>query len=104
MPKSTSMMNYLGIVVLLHAAYSNLHYRSILSSSTLDLLQYGINPTSPPIDVVLEVLIGFSLCLVATLIGSGPFTKVTGDGRDQIKAPMHVSRDFDLFCTRAKFI
>jgi hypothetical protein len=97
------MMNYLGIVVLLHAAYSNLHYRSILSSSTLDLLQYGINPTSPPIDVVLEVLIGFSLCLVATLIGSGPFTKVIGEGRDQIKAPLHISRDFDLFCTRAKF-
>jgi hypothetical protein len=96
-------MNYLGMIVLLHAAYSNLHYRSILSSSTLDVLQYGINPASPPIDVVIEVLIGFSLCLMATLIGSGPFTKVTGEGRNQIKAPPHISRDFDLFCTRAKY-
>jgi len=103
----TSIITPLGIITLLHSAYSCLHYRSILASSTIDLLESGYtnyNPSKPPQDVVIECVIGFTLCLVGQIICAGEFLPVVGEGRREVRAPMHVSRDFDLFSTRAGII
>ncbi len=107
MPSSISRaITPLGIIILFHSAYSCLHYRSIISSSTLDdfLQEKGYSTSSPPKDVVFEVLLGFMLCLFGQILAVGKFLPVVGSGRIELKAPAHISRDFDLFCTRAKII
>mmetsp|Transcript_8737 Transcript_8737/g.11010 ORF Transcript_8737/g.11010 Transcript_8737/m.11010 type:complete len:114 (-) Transcript_8737:318-659(-) len=95
-----------GIILLLHSAYSCLHYRSILSSSTLDdfLLEQGYHESKPPQDVVIEVCIGFLLCLTGQIFSAGEFIPVIGSGRRELSAAAHVSRDFDMFCTRQKIV
>lgn len=60
--------------------------------------------SSPPFDIIAEVLIAFAICLVGQICHAGRFLPVTGSGRVQLRAPGHVSRDFDLFCTRAKVV
>ncbi len=106
MSQSSRAITPVGIIILLHSAYSCLHYRSIISSSSLDdfLLSKGYSVSSPPKDVVIEVLVGFFLCLLGQIIAAGKFLPVVGSGRMELRAPAHVSKDFDLFCTRAKII
>mmetsp|Transcript_10086 Transcript_10086/g.14800 ORF Transcript_10086/g.14800 Transcript_10086/m.14800 type:complete len:113 (+) Transcript_10086:191-529(+) len=102
----TSIITPVGIIAVLHSAYSCLHYRSILSSSNLDLLESGYtkyNPSKPPQDVVIECLIGFTLCLIGQLIVKGHFIPVVSS-TGTVKAAVHISRDFDLFATRAGII
>jgi hypothetical protein len=60
----------------------------------------NLDPSKPPQDVVLECMIGFFLCLVGQVTGKGNFLPVTGEGRKEVFAPIHVGRDFDLFTTR----
>ncbi len=98
----------LGIITLLHSAYSCLHYRSIIASSNLDLDVLVLdNPlfsaSSPPNDVVIECFIGFFLCLIGQIVSAGEFVPVMSAKRE-IKAPLHISRDFDLWSTRASVI
>ena len=69
--------------------------------------------SSPPVDVVIEVFLGFILCLVGQL-SCGPFHEVRVSGgpmlggidrsrvREEIISPAYRTRDFDLFTTRAK--
>eukprot|EP00578_Thalassiosira_sp_NH16_P008625 CAMPEP_0181122896 /NCGR_PEP_ID=MMETSP1071-20121207/25571_1 /TAXON_ID=35127 /ORGANISM="Thalassiosira sp., Strain NH16" /LENGTH=84 /DNA_ID=CAMNT_0023207923 /DNA_START=369 /DNA_END=623 /DNA_ORIENTATION=+ len=67
--------------------------------------------SSPPLDVVIEVFLGFALCLVGQLL-CGPFHQVRTSGgsllgsiqksRAEIIAPAYRTRDFDLFTTRVK--
>ena len=64
----------------------------------------GHSTSTPPLDVVLEVLLGFSLCALGQL-ASGPFlevrAKISGGG---IAAPMYRSRDFDIYNNRGRAI
>ncbi|KAL7534878.1 hypothetical protein ACHAXR_010104 [Thalassiosira sp. AJA248-18] len=90
---------------MLHSAYSCLHYRSLAMAADLP------DTSSPPVDVVIEVFLGFILSLVGQLL-CGPFHEVrVSNGsllgaiqksRDGIIAPAYRTRDFDLFTTRAK--
>ncbi len=106
MSRSFRFLTPLGIIVLLHSAYSCLHYRSIISSSALEdfLVEKGYSESSPPQDVVIEVILGFLFCLFGQVSASGNFLPVVGTGRIELRAPAHVSRDFDLFCTRARIV
>ena len=106
MPQSLRLLTPLGIIVLLHSAYSCLHYRSIISSSALEdfLLEKGYNELSPPKDIVIEVILGFLFCLFGQVSAAGNFLPVVGTGRIELRAPAYVSRDFDLFCTRARIV
>ena len=69
----------------------------------MDLLESSldVDPSKPPSDVVVECMVGFALCLIGQILGAGEFLPVMGEGRREIKAPIHVGRDFDLFSTRA---
>jgi hypothetical protein len=100
----TRLITSLGIITLLHSAYSCLHYRSILTSSSIDETDFNLDPSKPPHDVVIECMIGFALCLVGQILGAGEFLPIVGEGRREVKAAAHVGRDFDVFCTRAGII
>eukprot|EP00585_Thalassiosira_rotula_P001405 CAMPEP_0196146416 /NCGR_PEP_ID=MMETSP0910-20130528/22975_1 /TAXON_ID=49265 /ORGANISM="Thalassiosira rotula, Strain GSO102" /LENGTH=122 /DNA_ID=CAMNT_0041408605 /DNA_START=170 /DNA_END=538 /DNA_ORIENTATION=- len=108
---STSILTTIGVLLILHSTYSCLHYRSLAIAADLP------NTSSPPLDVVIEVILGFALCLIGQLL-CGPFHEVrvvsSGGGgsllgrsiekksRGEIIAPAYRTRDFDLFTTRAK--
>lgn len=100
-----SILTTIGSLLILHAAYSCLHYRSLAVAADLP------DTSSPPADVVVEVIFGFFSCLVGQLL-CGPFHQVRVSGgpllgsirksRAEIVAPAYRTRDFDLFNTRTK--
>jgi hypothetical protein len=94
-----------GSVLVLHAAYSCLHYRELVT----DLEESGQIPPdlfastpSLPVDVVVELIFAFVLILGAELTrkGSG-LQPVTSQAKSKpLMAPCYVSRDFDIYTTR----
>eukprot|EP00804_Cyclotella_cryptica_P016496 CCRYP_004718-RA/>CCRYP_004718-RA protein AED:0.00 eAED:0.00 QI:106/-1/1/1/-1/1/1/315/116 len=98
-----SILTSMGTVLILHSTYSCLQYRSLAMAADL------LDTTSPPIDVVIEVFLGFLLCLMGQLM-CGSFHEVRKSGlslgsgvkRAEIVAPAYRTRDFDLFVTRAR--
>mmetsp|Transcript_7629 Transcript_7629/g.11444 ORF Transcript_7629/g.11444 Transcript_7629/m.11444 type:complete len:129 (-) Transcript_7629:334-720(-) len=106
MPSIAHLITPIGIITMLHSAYSCLHYRSILTTTNIDILDLDTNtsinldPSKPPQDVIIECVLGFVLCLIGQMMEKGDFIPVMGEGRKQVTAPIHVGRDFDLFHTR----
>ena len=101
----SSLVPQLGIVLVLHSAYSCLHYRWILSQSSLaDVHEASYNDSSPPRDVVIECLAGFLLCLLGELMNKSHFLPIVGENRKDLTAPLHRTREFDLFSTRASIV
>ncbi|KAL3817014.1 hypothetical protein ACHAXA_002926 [Cyclostephanos tholiformis] len=113
--RGNSTLTTIGVILILHSTYSCLHYRSLAIAADLP------DTSSPPVDVVVEVLLGFALCLAGQLL-CGPFhgvrasggpllggierTKKIGGGggryRREIIAPAYRTRDYDLFTTRVR--
>ena len=122
--KMTSLRNSkltaIGTILILHSTYSCLHYRSLAIAANLlpDIT------SSPPIDVLIEVWVGFILCLIGQLTYYGPFHQVrrkaiggtallqndveilrSSNGRwvmNEIIAPTYRTRDFDMYNTRVR--
>jgi hypothetical protein len=101
-----STLTTIGIVLILHSTYSCLHYRSLAIAADLP------NTSSPPPDVIVEVLLGFASCLAGQLL-CGPFhgvrvyggASMLGGGssiKREIVAPAYRTRDYDLFNTRVR--
>lgn len=90
-----SIMTSLGAILVFHSAYVCLQYRSLL-------LELDLSETHklPPIDVYMELGVGFLLCLVGQLLFVGNCIEVTGFGRS-LKAPAYRTRDFDIYINRA---
>ena len=104
MPSSTSFFTVAGVILILHSAYSCLQYRSILSAAVVDL-PASYDPAKPPLDVVIECLIGFVSCLLGKILETGPYQAViSGTGDKRRSAPLYETRDFDLYHTRAKIV
>lgn len=105
MPSFASILKATGAVLMLHAAYSCMHYRSILSD--LDLLE---TTSGAPTDVVIEVGLAFFLILVGELIGMGPLSSVevvggsTKTKKKTLLAHPHTTRDFDVYSNRSKVL
>ena len=116
-----------GAILMLHAAYSCMHYRSILqdldlvatSSSGSDGQHQDETETSssssetmmiPPIDVYIEVVIAFLLILLGELYGIGSLQSVelvvSAENevvkRKSLVAPAYRTRDFDMYNNRSK--
>jgi len=94
-----------GTVLLLHAAYSCLHYRSLLR----ELEDSGLEETQAdesyrmPRDVVLETGMGFVMLLLSELMQSGSSLQpVVGPKQRPLVAPPYQSRDFDIYAARSK--
>ena len=99
----STILNTVGCLFLLHAAFSCLHYRGLLEEFGIDIQGNAV----PPLDVVIEATIGWSMCLVGQLTSVGPLrtTLTTGVGkRTQLVAPTFITRDFDCYENRDKAI
>jgi hypothetical protein len=97
------LLTTVGCLFLLHAAFSCLHYRGLLEEFGVDL-QGG--HAVPPLDVMIEAVIGWTMCLVGQLTMVGPLrpTITTGNTRTSLLAPMYMTRDFDVYNHRIKAI
>jgi hypothetical protein len=116
-----------GAILMLHAAYSCMHYRSILqdldlvatSSSGSDGQHQDETETSssssetmmiPPLDVYIEVVVAFLLILLGELYGIGSLQSVelvvSAENevvkRKSLVAPAYRTRDFDIYNNRSK--
>mmetsp|Transcript_17958 Transcript_17958/g.17312 ORF Transcript_17958/g.17312 Transcript_17958/m.17312 type:complete len:109 (-) Transcript_17958:346-672(-) len=104
MPSSTSILTIVGVCLLLHSAYSCQQYRSILSAFPVDL-PASYDPAKPPLDVVIECIVGFVFCLLAKVLETGPYLVViSGTGEKGRSAPLYETRDFDSFNTRVRIL
>jgi len=133
MPSTALFLKCTGAVLVLHAAYSCMHYRSILQD--LDLLDTSSSSSSsafgdvasasassqdaaapsmmiPPMDVYIEVALAFCLLLLGELLAMGPLQSVeltssksgTTSSRKPLVAPAHKTRDFDIYNNRSKIL
>ena len=110
-----STLTTIGVILILHSTYSCLQYRSLALAADIP------DTSSPPIDVIIEVLLGFIICLVGQLscgqfhqvrrgVASGSMllgkiesqNSVSNQLKGEIIAPAYRTRDFDLFNTRMK--
>mmetsp|Transcript_6780 Transcript_6780/g.14154 ORF Transcript_6780/g.14154 Transcript_6780/m.14154 type:complete len:113 (-) Transcript_6780:92-430(-) len=109
MSSSSQFLLFLGIVLILHSAYSCLHYRELLR----DLEESGLGEEEqeqhalPPVDVWVEVLTGALVVLFSELVRSGSSLQpVTAKGGGQklkpMVAPAYRTRDFDIYTSRAR--
>mmetsp|Transcript_33836 Transcript_33836/g.69078 ORF Transcript_33836/g.69078 Transcript_33836/m.69078 type:complete len:114 (-) Transcript_33836:397-738(-) len=95
-----SAFSILGALLVMHSAYSCLHYRTLLISA--GDVPPGHSTTKPPPDVVVEVLVGFALCIIGQL-ACGPFLEVRASaGNGRASAPPYRSRDFDIYNNRSR--
>jgi hypothetical protein len=111
-----SFLTWIGSLLMLHAAFSCLHYRSILSDLDLDesTADADYRFPIPPMDVVAEVGIAFFIVLLGELATIGSLqpvevittSKSGGNGsskqRRPFQAPAYRSRDFDIYAKRGK--
>lgn len=73
-----------------------------------ELLESGAsdvpNPEVPPLDVLLEVAVGFLSLLVAEFVREGSMLRPIQSYENQmpLAAPVYKTRDFDIYTTRAK--
>jgi len=129
MPSTSLILKGTGAVLMLHAAYSCMHYRSILQD--LDLLSSDNDASSgdeasatedsttttmmiPPVDVYIEVAIAFFMILAGELISTGLLqsvelfhtststTSTTKRKHKSLAAPAYRTRDFDIYTNRSK--
>jgi len=105
----------IGSMLLLHASYSCSHWRELVqeveeSSNDVELIS---NLPALPLDVWIEVGLGFCLILVSELsrggsalrpIMGGGSNKKGGKGPEPLMAPIYLTRDFDIYSTRAKVL
>ena len=103
-----SVLTWVGSLLLLHGAYSCLHYRGILQD--LDL-EGDPNHPIPPQDVKIEVLVAFIALLVGELLNAGKFqpvevisSKKSTATRKPLQAPTYRNRDFDIYANRTKVL
>jgi len=86
MSSSSSLITFAGVILILHSAFSCLHYRGLV----LDLPDVQI----PPLDVKIEVGLGFLFTLVGQLLAVGPLRSIVGiTGR----IAQYKTRDFDHY-------
>lgn len=104
-----------GTLLILHAAYSLQHYRSLIQdleeSSSGVSIDVEVTDSSiyrvPPLDVWVEMCLAFGLLLVAELTRPGSSLQpvaVMSKGIKQkpMMAAPFVSRDFDIYKSRSR--
>lgn len=98
-----------SVVVLFHAAYSMQHYRGLLfdlEESTGDPLYQELLQQPPPLDIWAELVVAFAILFVAELTKSGsslqPVKGGGGQTQKPVVAPSYVTRDFDVYTSRAR--
>ena len=90
MSLSASLMRFAGVALILHSAFSCLHYRGLVE----ELPDMQI----PPLDVKIELGVGFLLTLVGQIMAVGPVRSIMGS-KGMIS--QYKTRDFDHYQNRA---
>jgi hypothetical protein len=103
MPSVTVFLSVTGVFLMIHSAYSCMHYRSLLQD--MDLLQHGKQYPIPPMDVYLEVAVSFVMILLGELLSMGKLQSVdvfsSQSTRKPLVAPLYRTRDFDIYNQRS---
>ena len=100
---------------MVHAAFSCLYFRGLVedlpaaaadassdSTELFDLLLSSSATTIPPLDVKIEVMTGFILCLIGQIFSVGPLRPISGAAK--LVAPSYVNRDFDSYDNRNQLL
>lgn len=103
-----------GSVLLLHAAYSLQHYRSLIQgleeatagvSMDVEVADSAVYRV-PPVDVWIELGLAFALLLIAELTHPGSSLQTVAASQGVKQKPMmaapFVSRDFDIYTSRGR--
>lgn len=100
MPSVSALLTFFGSLLLAHAAYSTLHFRSILQDLG------DVSEPIPPFDVYVELGVSFAMILVGQLVGAGSLQSVDvfAPNRKPLVAPQWRTRDFDIYEFRSKQI
>jgi hypothetical protein len=102
-----------GALLMLHAAYSLQHYRSLVqdleesaTGISSDVMDEAVGVASeyriPPTDVYIEMILSFVLLLLSELTRTGSSLQPVVSPQKPMVAPPYVSRTFDIYTTRSK--
>jgi hypothetical protein len=108
MPSSSQFLSVAGSLLLLHAAYSCLIYRELVQE--LQLESGGAQEvTVPPLDVYVEVALGFVSLLLSEFIREASllrpiqsYQSSSSKNNTPLMAAVYMTREFDIYATRAR--
>ncbi|XP_059646850.1 membrane magnesium transporter [Cornus florida] len=89
------VVGVLGVLVLLHAAYSTIQYRSLLKITEEEF-------SGPTMNVVLELTSGLVLCMWAALTVPGKFRSILPDSDENRMVSLPANLEFMIFNHRGK--
>ncbi|KAI5665270.1 hypothetical protein M9H77_24593 [Catharanthus roseus] len=85
----------LGVLIFFHAAYSTVQYRALLKITEEEF-------SGPPMNVVIELLVGFVLCMWAGLTVPGKFLSILPYSEENRVVALPANTDFMIFNHRGK--
>ncbi|WJX84641.1 hypothetical protein P8452_67192 [Trifolium repens] len=85
----------LGSLILFHAAYSTIQYKSLLKITEEEF-------SSPPFNVVVELFVGLVLCFWAALTAPGKFLSIHPHSEENRIVSLPANLDFMIFNHRGK--
>ncbi|CAL1382159.1 unnamed protein product [Linum trigynum] len=85
----------IGVLILGHAAYSTIQYRSLLKITEEEF-------SGPPMEVVLELLVGLLFCMWAALTVPGKFLSVHPHSDENRVVSLPENVDFMIFNHRGR--
>ncbi|PIN05214.1 hypothetical protein CDL12_22247 [Handroanthus impetiginosus] len=89
------VVGVVGVLILSHAAYSTIQYRSLLKITEEQF-------SGPPTSVVIELLAGLVFCLWAALTVPGKFLSILPHSDENRVVTLSANMDFMIFNHRGK--
>ncbi|KAG7607954.1 unnamed protein product [Arabidopsis thaliana] len=89
------LVGVFGVLILSHAAYSTIQYRGLLKIMEEEF-------SRPPINVILELIIGLALCMWAALTFPGKFLSIHPDSDENRAVSLPDNSDFMIFNHRGR--
>jgi hypothetical protein len=89
------LVGVFGVLILSHAAYSTIQYRGLLKIMEEEF-------SRPPINVILELIIGLALCMWAALTFPGKFLSIHPDSDENRAVFLPDNSDFMIFNHRGR--
>nr|XP_010941484.1 membrane magnesium transporter [Elaeis guineensis] len=91
------VVGVLGCVILVDAAYSAIQYRGMLKIMEEEF-------SGPPMNVVVELLLGLALCMWAGLAVPAKFLSILPDSEENRIVSLPANLDFMIFNHRGKVL
>ncbi|XP_068638332.1 membrane magnesium transporter [Aristolochia californica] len=93
--RASFLVGLFGCLFLAHAAYATIQYRGVLK-----ILEEEFS--GPPINVVVELLVGLGLCTWAALTVPGNFLSILPDSEENRLVSLPANLDFMIFNHRGR--